>query len=50
MALHVVSIGLALSEPWFAVVILATVAVLWLVPDRRIERYLAAVVAENDAR
>lgn len=40
-ALYVLSIGLAVWEPILAVVVLAAVAVIWLIPDRRIERYLA---------
>ena len=39
--LYVASIGLAAWEPWLAVIVFVAVAVMWLVPDRRIERYLA---------
>ena len=32
---------LAFVEPWLALVPYAAVALMWLVPDRRVERYLA---------
>ncbi|WP_310962678.1 TMEM175 family protein [Nocardioides terrisoli] len=35
-------IGLAFVEPWLAEVCYVAVAMIWLVPDRRVERYLAA--------
>jgi hypothetical protein len=40
--LYVVGIGLAFVEPWLALVPYVAVALMWLVPDRRVERYLAA--------
>ncbi len=42
IALYVVGIALAFVEPWLAMVPYAAVAMLWLVPDRRVERFLAA--------
>ncbi len=42
IALYVVGIALAFVEPWLAMVPYAVVAMLWLVPDRRVERWLAA--------
>jgi uncharacterized membrane protein len=41
VGLYAVSIGLAMWQPKLAVVPFVAVAVLWLVPDPRIERYLA---------
>ena len=41
-ALYVVAIGLAFVRPWIAEAIYAGTALLWIVPDRRIERRLAA--------
>jgi uncharacterized membrane protein len=42
IVLYVVGIGLAFVEPWLAMVPYAAVAMMWLVPDRRVERWLAA--------
>ncbi len=36
--LYLVAIGLALLSPWFSVAIYLLVALMWIVPDRRIER------------
>lgn len=41
IVLYVVGIALAFVEPWLALVPYASVACMWLVPDRRVERYLA---------
>lgn len=41
IVLYVVSIGVAVWEPWLAVIAFVAVAVMWLMPDRRIERYLS---------
>ena len=38
---HVAAIGLALRWPDLAIAIYAGLALIWLVPDRRIERALA---------
>lgn len=40
--LYLAGIGLCWVTPWLGVAIFAGVALLWLVPDRRVERYLAA--------
>ena len=40
--LYVVGIALAFVTPWLAMVPFVGVALMWLVPDRRVERYLAA--------
>ena len=40
--IYVVAIGLAFVCPWAACALYVAVALLWLVPDRRIERALAA--------
>jgi uncharacterized membrane protein len=40
-ALYLLGIGLAFVEPWLGQVPYVAVALMWLVPDRRVERYLA---------
>jgi len=40
--LYVSGIALAFVSPWLSLVVFAAVAITWLVPDRRVERYLAA--------
>jgi len=37
MALYVIAIAVAFVRPWMSIVLYVTVALLWLVPDRRIE-------------
>ncbi len=44
---YVVAIGLAFVEPWAAVAIYVAVAVVWLVPDRRITRVIERVPKEG---
>ena len=39
--LYAAGVGLAFVRPWMAEVIFAGVAVMWIVPDRRIERHVA---------
>ena len=39
-AVYVVAVALAFFEPWIAVALYGLVALMWLVPDRRIERIL----------
>ncbi len=39
--IYAVGILLAFVEPWLGVIPFVTVALMWLVPDRRVERYLA---------
>ena len=43
LVLYAVAVGLALARPWLAVALYVVVALIWLVPDRRIERVLEAV-------
>ncbi len=38
--IYVVPIGLALFQPWIAIALYIVVAVIWFVPDRRIEKIL----------
>jgi uncharacterized membrane protein len=38
---YLTGIALAFVSPWLAMVVFTGVAVMWLVPDRRVERYLA---------
>jgi uncharacterized membrane protein len=40
--IYIVGILLAFVEPWLGLVPFVVVALMWLVPDRRVERYLAA--------
>jgi uncharacterized membrane protein len=40
--LYLLGIALAFVQPWLALVPYVAVALMWLVPDRRVERYLAA--------
>ncbi len=40
--LYVVGILLALASPWLGLAVFTAVAVMWLVPDRRVERHLEA--------
>ena len=39
--IYVAGIALAFVEPWLGLVPFVVVALMWLVPDRRVERYLA---------
>ena len=39
--LYTAGIVLAFLNPWLSIAIYALMAVIWFVPDRRIERYLA---------
>ena len=39
--LYLFGIALAFVAPWLAVLIFTSVAIMWLVPDRRVERYHA---------
>ena len=39
--IYIVGILLAFVEPWLAIIPFVAVALIWLVPDRRVERYLA---------
>jgi uncharacterized membrane protein len=39
-ALYILGIGLAFVEPWLALVPFVLVALIWLVPDRRVEAFL----------
>lgn len=47
--LYALGIGLSFVVPWLGIVPYVAVAVLWLIPDRRIERYLASH-PDDDAR
>ena len=40
--LYVMGIALAFVTPWLAMLVFVGVAIMWLVPDRRVERYLEA--------
>lgn len=40
-ALYLTGIGLAFLSPWLAIAIYVLVALVWLIPDRRIERVIA---------
>ena len=38
--LYITGIGLAFVNTWLAIAVFSVVAVIWLVPDRRVERYV----------
>jgi uncharacterized membrane protein len=40
LATYVASIPLAFVKPWIAIALYIAVALMWLVPDRRIEKHL----------
>jgi len=40
--IYLSGIALAFVAPWLAMLVFTSVAIMWLVPDRRVERYLAA--------
>ncbi|MEP7091057.1 MAG: TMEM175 family protein [Nocardioidaceae bacterium] len=42
IVLYLLGIGLAFVNTWLAVACFVAVALIWLVPDRRVERYVAA--------
>jgi uncharacterized membrane protein len=42
LVLYLTGIALAFVNPWLAMLVFVGVAVLWIVPDRRVERYLEA--------
>jgi uncharacterized membrane protein len=42
LALYIAAVGLAFYRPWIAISIYIAVAVMWFVPDRRIESRLKA--------
>ncbi|HEX2856298.1 MAG TPA: TMEM175 family protein [Propionibacteriaceae bacterium] len=48
--LYLVGIGLAFVQPWLGLIPYALVALMWLVPDRRVERYVRATSAAGPGR
>ena len=44
--LYCLGIGLSFAEPWLGLVMYVLVALIWLVPDRRLERHLTAAPAD----
>jgi uncharacterized membrane protein len=46
--LYALGIGLAFVVPWLGLLPFVAVAVIWLIPDRRIERYLEAHPEDDD--
>ena len=44
MAAYAISIPLAFVSPWITTAIIATVAITWLIPDRRIARVLDEIL------
>jgi uncharacterized membrane protein len=45
--IYVLGILLALAQPWAGLALYSLVAIIWLVPDRRIERYLEGSPAQR---
>lgn len=48
--LYIAAIGLAFVQPWIADAIYVVVALIWVIPDRRIERALAARERSAESR
>jgi hypothetical protein len=44
--LYCLGIGLSLADRWIALAVYVGVALLWLVPDRRVERRVSAASAK----
>jgi uncharacterized membrane protein len=44
--LYCVGIGLAFANRWIGLAVYVAVALIWLVPDRRVERHLTTAPAE----
>ena len=44
--LYCLGIGLAFANRWLGVAVYVGVALIWLVPDRRVERHLSSLGAE----
>jgi len=42
IVIHLIAIGVSFWRPWIAGVLYVAVALMWLVPDKRIERVLRA--------
>ena len=47
--LYCLGIGLALADRWIGIAIYVIVALIWLVPDRRVERHLTTATADPSA-
>jgi hypothetical protein len=45
----VLGIGLSFVNPWLSVASYVTVALIWLIPDRRVERTLATARSRSPA-
>jgi hypothetical protein len=41
--MYCLGIGLSFVRPWLGVVVYVVVALMWLVPDRRVERRMSAL-------
>ena len=46
--LYCLGIGLALADRWLGLAVYVAVALIWLVPDRRVERHLTTAPAERN--
>ncbi|HET9828463.1 MAG TPA: TMEM175 family protein [Nocardioidaceae bacterium] len=46
--MYLTGIALALLTPWLGVAVFVVAALVWLVPDRRVERYLRSEAAAQD--
>jgi uncharacterized membrane protein len=44
--LYCIGIGLSFAEPWIGLAMYVLVALIWLVPDRRVERHLTTAAAD----
>jgi uncharacterized membrane protein len=41
LVIYFAAVGLAFIKPWISIALYVCVAVMWFVPDRRIERVIA---------
>jgi hypothetical protein len=45
--LYCLGIGLSFAERWLALAVYVGVALMWLVPDRRVERHVSTAAAKR---
>lgn len=50
LALYVVAFALSFVAPWVSVALFVTVALIWVIPDRRIERFIVERLAPTSER
>lgn len=50
IVLYAISLVCAYWIPWLALVIFAVVAIIWIIPDPRIEKQVAIAIAQREKR